>query len=949
MANQAAQRVLTRLNQLKDVQKFLSPDDIGKIPTWDGDKFIPLLPGGIDLSGKANLSGAAFTGGISAPSILVGVGGLDLDGNGITGLFSLAFNTDAQIQLSDPNGVFSILDGASAARFSVNNEDQSIGLGYDTTITGDLHVTGTIPASQLTGLLPSAVIPPLAITQPFPVANQAAMLALVAQRGDVAIRADNGKSYILSTDNPGTLADWLELTGAGAVSAWNGLSGNIVATTTNLPEGTNLYFTNNRVATFIIALNLVHLQPGVTGTGTTLDPYVGWEAFVNGLALGQTAVFVDGIFQAAAELWVKFSGITLQGSGSTIIRSTQAANATQSVTGITWEVSPLGNRAVVAKNAHGYTSGDQVLILNADQTAYNRCATIYDVTANSFKYYLDDDAPASPATGVITMRKARMILKFGKIYQATPSPDFIWRPRISGIIFDGQNNIEMAAYLRNWEDGSLDRVKFRNFKEYFFKASEVVGGRFAQFGGAYRADLVDVSTSATRNHFRIGERDPNPAFPADIGTPAGSLIFNADNLTIQDMFSYGATETALDLPYGFNVQVLNGNAGLCTTSIKLGADTRQFVVDGTDLEDGGKLIIDGSKHTIRGVNLPGCLVTINGVGNTVIGAGKGNHVFRDIDALNVTNNCDAYTEISNSQITAIGGTHLERIVSRIDGGLQRLVKGAANERLNGTSLTGAPVGRSNVNVGFREGHWFTLDDASYLVDANFVVDPADAAAIRAAAGLKISLLNVNVAGTFTAGNATITGTGTRGVAAQSTNGGIAYLSCWGFGVAAGFMATSPSANKAYFGFGADFTNEAAVIANSAGYYDASNNVFLYHDLNVAQALNLTGDLKHAGNKIDKVVALTDGATTTFDLALGDMGTWTIGGNRIFAVSNGHSGSFVVKITQDGTGSRIPTWPASFKFSGGSTLSTAAGAVDILAFLSFDGGTTYQATLTTGHA
>jgi len=60
--------------------------------------------------------------------------------------------------------------------------------------------------------IPSAQIPAIAITDVFPVASQAAMLALTAQRGDVAVRSDISKTFILSTDSPTVLADWLEIT-----------------------------------------------------------------------------------------------------------------------------------------------------------------------------------------------------------------------------------------------------------------------------------------------------------------------------------------------------------------------------------------------------------------------------------------------------------------------------------------------------------------------------------------------------------------------------------------------------------------------------------------------------------------------------------------------------------------------------------------------------------------
>lgn len=77
---------------------------------------------------------------------------------------------------------------------------------------GDVPNVDTTNASNITtGTLPNSVVPPLAISETFPVASQAAMLALTAQRGDVAIRSDLNKSFILSTDSPSTLADWKEL------------------------------------------------------------------------------------------------------------------------------------------------------------------------------------------------------------------------------------------------------------------------------------------------------------------------------------------------------------------------------------------------------------------------------------------------------------------------------------------------------------------------------------------------------------------------------------------------------------------------------------------------------------------------------------------------------------------------------------------------------------------
>jgi len=54
------------------------------------------------------------------------------------------------------------------------------------------------------------------------------MLALTAQRGDICIRTDTSKTYVLSTDSPSTLADWKELIASGQVTSVNGNTGTVV-------------------------------------------------------------------------------------------------------------------------------------------------------------------------------------------------------------------------------------------------------------------------------------------------------------------------------------------------------------------------------------------------------------------------------------------------------------------------------------------------------------------------------------------------------------------------------------------------------------------------------------------------------------------------------------------------------------------------------------------------
>ncbi len=83
--------------------------------------------------------------------------------------------------------------------------------------------------------------------------------------------------------------------------------------------------------------------------------------------------------------------------------------------------------------------------------------------------------------------------------------------------------------------------------------------------------------------------------------------------------------------------------------------------------------------------------------------------------------------------------------------------------------------------------------------------------------------------------------------------------------------------------------------------------------------------------------LTDAATIAWDVNVAQAATVTLGGNRTLgAPSNMQAGAtYILRVKQDGTGSRTLAYNAVFKWPGGSApvLSTAAGATDILTFYS----------------
>lgn len=90
----------------------------------------------------------------------------------------------------------------------------------------DKGVANGVAPLDASNLVPEIHIPAVAITDTFPVSSEAAMLALTAQRGDVAIRSDINKSFVLRLTPASTLANWAELrTPTDAVLSVDGRTG----------------------------------------------------------------------------------------------------------------------------------------------------------------------------------------------------------------------------------------------------------------------------------------------------------------------------------------------------------------------------------------------------------------------------------------------------------------------------------------------------------------------------------------------------------------------------------------------------------------------------------------------------------------------------------------------------------------------------------------------------
>ena len=89
-----------------------------------------------------------------------------------------------------------------------------------------------LPILDAQGKLNINVLPGVALTDTFVVANEAAMLALTAQTGDVAVRSDVNKTFILKGTSASTIGDWQELlTPTDSVHSVFGRQGTVTAQT----------------------------------------------------------------------------------------------------------------------------------------------------------------------------------------------------------------------------------------------------------------------------------------------------------------------------------------------------------------------------------------------------------------------------------------------------------------------------------------------------------------------------------------------------------------------------------------------------------------------------------------------------------------------------------------------------------------------------------------------
>ena len=205
------------------------------------------------------------------PVLSKGEFGVEIDtkkfkiGDGVTTWSQLVYS-GATVQASSTNGHL-IIDGVDVTVYTLPELTLADISGAGTAAGKDAGVSaGNVPVLDANGKLSTSVLPALAITDTLTASSEAGMLALPAQKGDLCIRTDTNAVYVLSADDPGVLANWLQINvPAGGVISVNGQTGTVVLDSDDISEGSNhLYYTDSRFNTAFAGKSSGGLTDGST-------------------------------------------------------------------------------------------------------------------------------------------------------------------------------------------------------------------------------------------------------------------------------------------------------------------------------------------------------------------------------------------------------------------------------------------------------------------------------------------------------------------------------------------------------------------------------------------------------------------------------------------------------------------------------------------------------------
>jgi len=148
--------------------------------------------------------------------------------------FDTQVRTSRLDQMAAPTGSVSLNSQKLTNVADPTSNQDAVTLKY---LTDQKAAVNGIASLDGDGKIPTGQLPAIAISDTSVVASQAAMLALTAEVGDIAVRTDLNKSFILKTAGASTLANWQELlTPTDAVLSVDGNTGAVSLSGTYLAK-----------------------------------------------------------------------------------------------------------------------------------------------------------------------------------------------------------------------------------------------------------------------------------------------------------------------------------------------------------------------------------------------------------------------------------------------------------------------------------------------------------------------------------------------------------------------------------------------------------------------------------------------------------------------------------------------------------------------------------------
>jgi hypothetical protein len=674
----------------------------------------------------------------------------------------------------------------------------------DFSTAADLRITAQ--AGNANGLatldgsakIPTSQLPGLAITTTNVVASEAAMIALTAEEGDIAIRTDVSKTFAHNGGVAGTAADWSELlTPTDAVTSVNGTSGVVVLDADDLSDAA----TTNKFVTAADITNLGNLSGSNSGDNAVNSLYSGLVSNVStnlsytAAAAQGTVVSSDGtdaVIPAATgslaglltgDDKTKLDAITGTNTGdeaaasdvdsgivelATIAEVDTGTDAVRAITPAGLAGSALQSKVDgIASGATAYTDADAKAAAVADSitdtitdvapsqnAVFDALALKLDASAK----YTDAEAIAAPITGFTSV--AGTVSASDSIFSAIQKLDGNIAASGSGdFLADG--SVPMTGALNLGASGSI-------IADAGTDLSLAVGAGSAGSAESTTFDIQEadflipgafVTFSTTAGDFYIWYNkgsDQNPA-PGGTGfevfTLAGEQASNVGDSTGAQVSHPSFTISNV----GQTITITNNSPGAVTDfGNPSGAAFNISITQGTDAVAGGSIILDdGSAST------PTHVWTATGVAGEgewaapAAGADDmGDHTATEdlkMEGFNIVNNNTTTRDLSISSASAAGA-------SGLDGGNLTIQAGAGDGAgLQGSVIVDADIIEVKASMDLYDGA-----NLVGIIESDFA---ASELLIDAEEGISLSLSTLSD-GTADSGDIVLKATDTTGVRGQ---------------------------------------------------------------------------------------------------------------------------------------------------------------------------------------